>query len=51
MYAILIKNGNLIDGTGSPAIAAELAIKDGKIVKIARLYIHARIFLKLSSSC
>ena len=36
MYDILIKNGNLIDGTGSPAMKAQLAVKDGKIVKIAR---------------
>lgn len=36
MYDILIKNGNLIDGTGSPAMKAQLAVKDGKFVKIAR---------------
>jgi len=36
MYDILIKNGNLIDGTGSPAMRAQLAVKDGKIVRIAR---------------
>ncbi len=36
MYDILIKNGLILNGTGSPAIRAELAIKDGKIAKIAR---------------
>lgn len=36
MYDILIKNGRIIDGTGSPAIRAQVAIRDGKIAKIAR---------------
>ena len=36
MYDILIKNGLIIDGTGSPAMKAQVAVKDGKIVKIAR---------------
>ena len=36
MYDILIQNGNIIDGTGSPAMKAQVAIQDGKIVKIAR---------------
>ena len=36
MYDILIQNGRLIDGTGSPAMKAQVAIKDGRIVKIAR---------------
>lgn len=36
MYDILIKNGQIIDGTGSPALLAQIAVKDGKIVKIAR---------------
>ena len=36
MYDILIKNGHIIDGTGSPAMRAQIAVKDGKIVKIAR---------------
>ena len=36
MYDILIKNGHIIDGTGSPAMKAEVAIEKGKIVKIAR---------------
>jgi len=36
MYDILIQNGLIIDGTGSPALRSEVAIKDGKIAKIAR---------------
>ena len=36
MYDILIQNGHIIDGTGSPAMKAQVAIQDGKIVKIAR---------------
>lgn len=36
MYDILIQNGGVIDGTGSPAMFAQVAVKDGKIVKIAR---------------
>lgn len=34
MYDIIIKNGKIIDGTGSPAFDSDLAIKDGKIVRI-----------------
>lgn len=37
MYDILIKNGKVIDGTGSDAYAADVAVKDGKIVKIGEL--------------
>ena len=35
MYDIVIKNGKIIDGSGSPAYVSDLAIKDGKIVRIA----------------
>ena len=31
MYDILIQNGLVIDGTGSPAMKSQVAIKDGKI--------------------
>ena len=34
MYDIIIKNGQVIDGTGSPRYHADVAIKDGKIAKI-----------------
>ncbi len=36
MYDIIIKNGKIIDGTGSPYFRSDIAIKDGKIVKVAR---------------
>ena len=36
MYDLIIQNGTIIDGTGSPAFHSDVAIKDGKIVKIAR---------------
>ncbi|MBQ6991079.1 MAG: amidohydrolase family protein, partial [Clostridia bacterium] len=36
MYDIRIENGLVINGTGSPALAAQVAIQNGKIVKIAR---------------
>ena len=35
MYDIVIKNGKIIDGSGSAPYFADLAIKDGKIAKIA----------------
>jgi len=36
MYDLLIKNGEILDGTGAPALRADIAVKDGKIAKIAR---------------
>ncbi len=35
MFDIVIRNGRVIDGTGSPPYRAEVALRDGKIVKIA----------------
>lgn len=35
MYQLLIKGSEIVDGTGAPAYRADLAVKDGKIVKIA----------------
>lgn len=35
MYDVLIKNGQIVDGSGSPAFYADLAVKDGKVAKIA----------------
>lgn len=37
MYDILILNGKIIDGSGTPYYRADLAIKDGKIVEIGLL--------------
>jgi len=36
-YDLLIKNGRIVDGTGSPWYAADLAIKDGKIAAIGKM--------------
>ena len=36
MYDLIIKNGQLIDGTGSPALWSDIAIKDGKIARISK---------------
>lgn len=35
MYQLLIKNSRIVDGTGEAPYAADLAVKDGKIVKLA----------------
>jgi N-acyl-D-aspartate/D-glutamate deacylase len=36
-YDIVIRNGRVLDGAGSPWIVADVAIKDGKFVKIGRI--------------
>lgn len=36
-YDIVIRNGHVIDGTGSPWYAADIAIRDGHIAAIGRL--------------
>lgn len=36
MYDLVIKNGKIIDGTGSPYYRADIAVKDGKIVKVGK---------------
>jgi N-acyl-D-amino-acid deacylase len=36
-YDILIRNGRVIDGTGSPWYAADVGIRDGRIAAIGRL--------------
>lgn len=36
MYDLIIKNGKVIDGTGSPSFFADVAIQDGKIARIAK---------------
>jgi len=35
-YDILIKNGTVVDGTGAPGFAADIAIKDGRILEIGK---------------
>jgi len=36
MYDIIIKNGMILDGTASPYLRTDIAVKDGKIAKIAK---------------
>ena len=36
MYDIIIRNGLILDGTGSASYHADIAIKDGKIASISR---------------
>lgn len=36
MYELVIKNGMILDGTGSDAFAADVAVEGGKIVKVAQ---------------
>ena len=36
-YDVVINNGKIIDGTGNPWFQADVAIKNGKIVKIGRV--------------
>lgn len=35
MLDLLIKNGQLVDGTGAPAVKMDVAVRDGKIVDVA----------------
>src|SRR3954471_3709464 len=41
-YDLLIKNGRVVDGTGSPAFLADVGIRNGKIADIGRLTGAAR---------
>lgn len=33
-YDLIIRNGNIVDGTGAPAFSGDVAIKDGKIAAV-----------------
>ncbi len=37
-YDIVIRNGRVLDGAGNPWIAADVAIKDGKFVRIGKIF-------------
>jgi N-acyl-D-amino-acid deacylase len=37
MLDLIIENASVVDGTGSPAYAADVGVKDGRVVEIARL--------------
>ena len=43
MFDLIIKNGSVLDGTGKDAFSADVAIKDGKIVKTAGKELVAEI--------
>src|SRR5580698_1571800 len=36
-YDVVIRNGRLLDGAGNPWVRADVAIKDGRFVKIGRI--------------
>lgn len=35
-YDLIIRNGSVYDGTGTPAVVQDVAVRDGKIVKLAK---------------
>src|SRR5204863_2098854 len=37
VYDVVIRNGRVLDGQGNPWIAADVAIKDGRFVKVGRV--------------
>ena len=37
MYDVIIENGRILDGTGSPWFKADVGVKDGKIATIGEL--------------
>jgi len=37
MFDVLVRNGHVMDGTGSPWYSADVGIRDGRIVEIGRL--------------
>ena len=41
-YDLVIKNGRIIDGTGSPSYLADVAVKDGKIARIGKAIENGR---------
>ena len=41
-YDVVIRNGHVLDGAGNPWIAADVAILNGKFVKIGRVTGHGR---------
>jgi len=36
MYDLLIKNGNIADGSGKPCYVSDIAVKEGKIVALGK---------------
>ena len=50
MYDLVIKNGKIIDGTGSPGFFADVAIEDGKIADIAKGLVNAKNIIVMIKS-
>ena len=44
-YDLLIKNGQIIDGTGKPSFLSDIGIKDGIIKKIGKINESAKKLL------
>ena len=42
LYDVVIRNGRVLDGAGNPWIAADVAIADGRFVRIGRVDGHGR---------
>ena len=42
LYDVVIRNGRVLDGQGNPWIAADVAIRDGRFVKIGRVTAHGK---------
>jgi N-acyl-D-aspartate/D-glutamate deacylase len=43
MLDLVIKNGQLVDGTGAPSRIADVAVKDGRIAEVGRVRGRARL--------
>jgi len=41
MFDIVIKNGNVVDGAGTPWFKANIGVKDGKIIEVSRTPLEA----------
>ena len=41
-YDIVIRNGRVLDGAGNPCIFADVAIKNGRFVKLGKIQGHGR---------
>ena len=47
MYDLLIRNGRIVDGTGSPAFYGDVAVKDG-VIDLPRLVIGFLLALRIA---
>ena len=43
MFDIIIKNTNIVDGSGDPAYLGDIAIKGSKIVEIGEIKINSTL--------